>query len=250
MQKGLHRQKKHHSPTWHSCSSTNFYDSPEWPLSPPGAAAALSAALRPAQSSSATSLMPPGPGAARYPAQALYSQAAAEAECVNCEQGDPAPETRPRYVQPEVQHFRAPIWWVVGLVPISRQLMCSVKTCYCCMCQLSPEGADQGRCSRRHMHCLRWQIGEADVLAEHVEIAPLLLLPLLHAGLRGESCRGASLQRLLQRRRGHWRKGTRGQPRRGDHSLHRQCEAEESGGAHQFSEPLPRPGVFGEIIPA
>ena len=95
------------------------------------------------------------------------------------------------------------------------------------------------------MHCLRWQIGEADVLAEHVEIAPLLLLPLLHAGLRGGGCCGASLQRLLQRRRGHWREGTRGQPRRGDHSLQRQCEAEESGGAHQFSEPLPGPGVFG-----
>ena len=85
------------------------------------------------------------------------------------------------------------------------------------------------------MYCLRWQVGEADVLAENVKIAPLLLLPLLHAGLWGGGCRGAALQRLLQRRGGHGREGAGGQPRGRDHSLQRQCEAEGSGGAHHIS---------------
>ena len=85
------------------------------------------------------------------------------------------------------------------------------------------------------MHCLRWQVGEPDVLAEDVKVAPLLLLSLLHAALRGGGCCGAPLQRLLQRRGGHGREGARGQPRRGDHSLQRQCEAEGSGGAAHMS---------------
>lgn len=100
------------------------------------------------------------------------------------------------------------------------------------------------------MYCLRWQVGEADVLAEHVKVAPLLLLPLLHAGLRGGGCCGTPLQRLLQRRGGHGREGARGQPRRGNHSLQRQWKSEGSGGAHHVSQPPPGHGVSRETFPA